>query len=213
MEILKLGPMHFSYNGTTILDLPRLELQAGRIYALTGPNGAGKTTLLKLLGGLIVPSQTEFSPKADVWSASVREIGMVLQHPYLFNFSVFENIALPLRLQKRPKAEIRQRVDSLTERLNLSHLCLRSRHELSGGEIQRIALARALATDPHILLLDEPLANVDLSSQQIIEALLVELNREKQVTIIFSSHDHALAKRLAHRIIHLCQGRLVENLD
>lgn len=198
------------------LDNINLSINYGELFALVGPNGAGKTTLLRILDLLDEPTSGE------VWLEGARvdysgrdrhllrrRIGFVPQKPILFNTSVFNNVAYGLKVRGLSYAEIRKRVNEILEMVELAGLENRNALTLSGGESQRVSLAQALITEPALLLLDEPTANLDHKSTLIIEETLSRINREQKTTIVMASHELLQVERLADRIAMLNEGRVV----
>jgi len=189
----------------------------GDFVAVVGPSGAGKSTLLRLVGGLDVPdSGRVLIEGADITgqmpAAIRRRVGMVFQTPVLFDASVYDNISYGLRFRRTAQAEISARVSEALRALYLCDLRDRNALTLSGGEAQRVALARILVYRPDLLLLDEPTANLDPYNVSIIEEVLREANRAG-TTIIIVTHNIFQAKRLTRRVAFLLSGELVEIAD
>lgn len=204
------------YHGRTVLDIANLRLEPGRIYALTGPNGAGKSTLLRLLAFLEDPAggslffqgeAVNFASRRSLLALR-RRVALVDQHPVAFSTTVAKNIEFGLKIRKIAKDERTALVHAVLETVRLSQYSHSPATELSGGETQRLALARALAIQPEVLLCDEPTANVDVVNQEIILSVLSQLNREHGVSILFTTHDAKQAEALAHQRLHLEQGLL-----
>lgn len=204
------------YHGRTVLDIANLRLEPGRIYALTGPNGAGKSTLLRLLAFLEDPAggslffqgeAVNFASRRSLLALR-RRVALVDQHPVAFSTTVAKNIEFGLKIRKIAKDERARLVNTVLETVGLSQYSHSPATELSGGETQRLALARALAIQPEVLLCDEPTANVDVVNQEIILSVLSQLNREHGVSILFTTHDAKQAEALAHQRLHLEQGLL-----
>jgi len=204
------------YGTTQILRIDSLNIVAGGIHLIAGPNGAGKTTMLEILCGLTEPSsgtvlfrgQTVFPGRSAV-PVLRTSVTMVLQNPYFFHTSVDRTVSLGLRLKKFPRNEHPRRIDEALKALGIGHLHRRSTSELSGGERQRLALASALATDPAVLILDEPLANIDSSSARALLILLRELADSKPVTILLSAHQLERALGISDSEIYLEEGHIV----
>ena len=205
------------YGDRTILDIPSLEIRRGEIFGLVGPSGAGKSTLLRLLALLEPPTggavrlTLDGARACDYETASIQErrrLAMVFQRPALLNRSVAANIAYGLRV--RGAADSSARVREQIVRVRLEGLENALPHTLSGGEMQRVALARALALDPRILLLDEPTANLDPANVQLIETIIREQNAQRGITVVLVTHNVFQARRLAHRVGLLLEGRLIE---
>ena len=215
MSLYQLEHLTRSYGRRIVLAIDQLEIEAGRMYALLGPNGAGKTTLLNLLAFLDEPStgSLRFRGKA-VGSdraerlALRRQVVLVDQHPIMFSTSVAANIEFGLKIRKIDRAARQRAVQAALETVGLERYREARAHELSGGETQRLALARALALAPTVLLCDEPTASVDTENQAKIAALLRRINAEHGTTIVFTTHDRLQAARLAERTVVLESGRL-----
>ncbi len=202
--------------GRTILDIGSLAIETGRIYGLLGANGAGKTTLLGILGFLEPPTSgsMEFAGrpvrfKRNVLQQLRREVVMVDQHPVLFSTSVYKNIEFGLKVRKVASKQRERIIDEVLEMVDLAVFKRESAQELSGGETQRIALARALALSPRVLLCDEPTSSVDVENQAAIVAILKEINSTRNISIIFTTHDRLQAAGLAHHTLVLEGGSLV----
>jgi ABC-type sugar transport system ATPase subunit len=190
-----------------------LEVSKGDYFVLLGRSGAGKTQLLELICGLTSPDSGKiYLDGEDITHKRVQErgIGMVFQDFSLFpHYSVRDNIAYPLNIRKMQNKEKEKRIDHVAEEMNISHLLSRKPYYLSGGEKQRVALARTLVTDPRVLLLDEPMASVDASLKDSIRRMLRRLNREGQ-TIIHVTHDFGEAISLASRVGVMHNGRIIQ---
>lgn len=200
------------YAGRAVLDLVRLEVTSGDVLALVGPSGAGKSTLLRVLNFLEPPSAGELRfdgqpVPAEPPLAMLRRVTTVFQRPVLLQQSVRDNVAYGLKLRRLP---VDGRVDAALDRVGLSDLARRPAHKLSGGEMQRAALARALVLEPDVLLLDEPTANLDPYNVGLIEAIVREQNRARGTTVILVTHNVFQARRLATRVGLLLNGQLVE---
>src|SRR5881227_3467852 len=184
----------------------------GSLTALLGPSGGGKSTLLRVIAGLERPDSGHVLIRgADVTDvpAQKRGVGFVFQHYAAFkHMTVRENVAFPLRIRKRPKAETAGRVDELLGLVQLASLGERYPSQLSGGQRQRMALARALAAEPRVLLLDEPFGALDARVRQELRAWLVRLHDEVEVTTIFVTHDQEEAMELSDQIVLINDGRI-----
>ena len=190
-----------------------LEISEGTYYVLLGRSGSGKTQLLELIAGL------NRSDSGEIWlngenitkkKIQNRSIGLVFQDYAIFpNMTVFGNIAYSISSGKMNKSLVKERVSKVAGELNISHLLGRSTHHLSGGELQRVALARTLITSPKLLLLDEPMASIDASLKDDIKRLLRRLNRQG-LTIIHVTHDYREAVSLATRVGVIHNGRIIQ---
>ena len=194
------------FKGKRILGPIGLKLVKGDISVILGPNGSGKTTLLKSLHGIIKIKHGAISwscPKSE----SMAKQMFVFQSPVMLRRSVFENLTYPLTLCKTPKAEINRLADEWVSRISLKEVIHVAATRLSGGEKQKLALARALITKPEMLFLDEPTASLDGKTTLEIEKLL-QNSAENGTTIMMSTHDIGQAKRLAKNILFLNKGKL-----
>jgi sulfate transport system ATP-binding protein len=184
----------------------------GSLTALLGPSGSGKSTLLRVIAGLEQPDAGQvLLGDEDVTArpARTRGVGMVFQHYAAFkHMTVWDNVAFGLTIQKRPKAEVRQRVHELLELVQLEGLAKRYPAQLSGGQRQRMALARALAVEPQVLLLDEPFGALDARVRKELREWLRRLHDEVHVTTIIVTHDQEEAMEVAGQIVVLNEGRV-----
>lgn len=200
----------------TILQVPSVELREGEVLALVGHNGAGKTTLLQVLALVLQPTTGTVYFRGEVVSNSNalrirRCMAAVLQQPLLLDTTVFKNVAVGLQIRKVPKKEINRLVPPWLERLGVAHLAKESVRGLSGGEAQRVSLARALVLNPQVLFLDEPFSALDTPTR---EALLKELNiilTEQNMAAVFVTHDYREIPRLANRVTELDGGLVLRS--
>src|SRR5438309_1958616 len=196
----------------TALDSVSLEVPEGSLTALLGPSGSGKSTLLRIIAGLEMPDTGRVMIDGDDVSdvrPQKRGIGFVFQHYAAFtHMSVRENIAFGLQIRKRPKEEIRARVDELLEIVGLTKWAGQRPSQLSGGQRQRMALARALAIDPRVLLLDEPFGALDAKVRAELRRWLRRLHDEQGVTTVLVTHDQEEAMDVADRIAVMNEGRI-----
>lgn len=200
-----------------VLNVKKLSFQKGKIYGLIGPSGAGKSTLLRLVNLLEEPTTgsiffhgQKISKSEHMGTAVQQEMTMVFQKPLLFNTTVGENIAYGLKARRFKKEEVQKKVTVFLEKIGLAEFAGRKALTLSGGEAQRVALARAVAFEPSLLLLDEPTANLDPFNVELLEKLILDLNRNAGMTIILVTHNIFQARRVAQEIIFLYGGRIVE---
>lgn len=202
------------YDGRKVLDVETLLIDGGGLYGIIGPNGAGKSTLLNLIAGLMKPSGGSLLYGGEEnASAPYRDMTLVFQKPYLIRTTVEKNISYPLKLRGWDDTRIEERVRELTEDLGLSGFRKQKSWKLSGGETQKVALARALSFRPKLLLLDEPTANVDPSTTAEIERMLRKINEKEGTTIILITHNLVQAKRLCDKVLFMNQGKMVEYGD
>lgn len=200
------------YGDFVALDNVDFSVPSGSLTALLGPSGSGKSTLLRAIAGLDHPdSGTVTINGVDVTGVPPqrRGIGFVFQHYAAFkHMTVRDNVAFGLKIRKRPKSEVKEKVDNLLEVVGLSGFQTRYPNQLSGGQRQRMALARALAVDPQVLLLDEPFGALDAKVREDLRAWLRRLHDEVNVTTVLVTHDQAEALDVADRIAVLNQGRI-----
>ena len=187
-------------------------IEKGKLIGLLGPSGSGKTTILRMIAGLENPDSGEIVIDGKVVNdipASKRGIGFVFQNYALFRYmTVFDNIAFGLKIQKKSKKFIKERVNELVELVGLRGFEKRYPAQLSGGQRQRVAFARALATQPHLLLLDEPFAAIDAKVRQELRSWLKDMIERLGVTSIFVTHDQSEAIEVADEIIITNKGRI-----
>jgi sulfate transport system ATP-binding protein len=200
------------YGDFAALDNVDFEVPSGSLTALLGPSGSGKSTLLRAIAGLDLPDTGTITINGrDVTGVPPqrRGIGFVFQHYAAFkHLTVRDNVAFGLKIRKRPKAEIKEKVDNLLEVVGLAGFQTRYPNQLSGGQRQRMALARALAVDPEVLLLDEPFGALDAKVREDLRAWLRRLHDEVHVTTVLVTHDQAEALDVADRIAVLNKGRI-----
>ena len=210
VELTKFYP-----NATTpSVDRIDLSIEPGMLFALLGTSGCGKTTTLKMIAGLLEPTSGEITfdgrPVARV-PAERRNVAMVFQKPLLFpNMTIGENVAFGLRMKKVDKARIREQVRRMLGLVRLPDVQDRRSGELSGGQEQRVSLARALVTNPDVLLLDEPLSQLDANLRVEMRDLIRSIQRELGLTTIFVTHDQEEAVMLADQIALMQHGRLLQ---
>ncbi len=194
------------------LDDVDLDVASGRLTALLGPSGGGKSTLLRIIGGLDEADSGSVvidGVEATGIPAQRRNVGFVFQHYAAFkHLSVYRNVAFGLEIRKRPKAEIRQRVQELLELVHLDQFADRLPSQLSGGQRQRMALARALAVEPRVLLLDEPFGALDAKVRKELRDWLRRLHDEVHVTTVFVTHDQEEALEVADSLVVINHGRI-----
>jgi len=214
MPIIEVQNLCKEYPGKKALIGINFKVENGEIFALIGPNGAGKTTLLRILDLLDEPSS------GTIWFQGVkvnyssnrqpirRRIGMVFQQTVLFNTSVFKNVSYALKVRGEDDENIEKRVKESLKIVQLEGFENKNALKLSGGEAQRVALAQALVTEPELLLLDEPTANLDPRNVSIVEEVLSWMNQEHKITIIMATHNMFQAETLANRAALLLEGRI-----
>jgi ABC-type Fe3+/spermidine/putrescine transport system ATPase subunit len=212
MGELQLKNLTIRYGSATVIRDFNLAVLDGEMVSLLGPSGTGKTTVLKAVAGLIQHHEGEITidgqPVKDL-PPEKRKAVMVFQKSLLFPFmNVEQNIGFGLRMQGRREREIRREIDQIMQLTELTGLGSRKVHELSGGQQQRVSLARALVLKPAVLLLDEPLSNLDANLRQQMRELIQDIQAETRITTLFVTHDQAEALMISHRVGLLLEGRL-----
>lgn len=198
-----------AYEDKTVLNLTGGTIKNASRTAIIGPNGAGKSTLINLIAGLDQATEGSVS-YGNSKQVPRQDITLVFQKPYLLTATVEKNIAYPLKLRKWETGDIEKRVAELCRELNLTELRKKKSWKLSGGETQKVALARALSFHPKVLLLDEPTANIDPATTAEIEKMLIKINQREQTTILLITHNLAQARRVCDRCMFLKDGVLIE---
>ncbi|MBC2716249.1 MAG: ATP-binding cassette domain-containing protein [Desulfobacteraceae bacterium] len=197
------------------MDISKLDIQSGNIYTLSGPNGAGKTTFLNILSFLLIPSSGRLAylnipvKYNEKYLQQLRKsVILVDQHPILFSTSVYKNIEFGLKVRKISRKKRKTIIESALDLVDMKMFINADARHLSGGETRRIAIARAIACSPDVLLLDEPTADLDLESRLTIENIIREIHARKDITIIFCTHDLSQASRLTSKNIYFLNGQI-----
>ncbi|MCD4794354.1 MAG: ABC transporter ATP-binding protein [Bacteroidales bacterium] len=210
--MLKLNNININYNDFSLTNFS-LNIEKGDYYVILGESGAGKSIILELIAGIIHPdSGTIHLNGKDITKVSIqkREIGIVFQDYAVFpHLNVFDNIAYPIRSKRLSKKDIRNNVLKTAEKLEIKHLLKRKTNDLSGGELQRVALARTLILKPKCLLLDEPLVSLDVRLRENLRELLRKLNNQGQ-TIVHVTHEYEEALSLSGKIAVMHNGKLIQ---
>lgn len=209
---LSLRDIAVNKGGRRVLDVPALDVLPGELLAVVGPNGAGKSTLVQVAALLERPAQGEVLFDGERVGRNVlpyrRRMAVVFQEPLLLDTTVENNVRSGLALRGAPRADQRQRAAQWVERLDIAHLAERSARTLSGGEAQRTSLARALALEPEVLVLDEPFAALDAPTRAALIDDLDEILGSSRITTVFVTHDRSEALRLGHRVAVLIDARV-----
>ncbi|MCB0077476.1 MAG: ABC transporter ATP-binding protein [Anaerolineales bacterium] len=212
----RLSLRHMGQRALALSELS-LDIPAGRVTALLGPSGSGKSTTLKLIAGLLTPTAGDirFDGQSVVTlPPEKRDVAMVFQNHLLFPFlTVAENVGFGLKMRRTPPDQIRTRVDALLDVVQLQGLGERRPEALSGGQAQRVALARALIVEPRLLLLDEPLSNLDRHLREEMRQLILTVQQAYGITTIIVTHDQEEALLLAEQIALLLDGELAQAGD
>lgn len=214
--LLEIRNLEVKRGGAAVLDIPCLSLSAGEVLCLIGPNGAGKSTLLLTLARLLKSSKGDivFKGKRIESNNSMltyrRSLSMVFQEPLLFDTTVLENVASGLKIRGMRQDEMKQVAADCLERFGIGHIAGRSARKLSGGEAQRTSLARAFATKPEMVFLDEPFSSLDPPTRESLIDDLDRVLRETGTTTIMATHDQVEALRLSDRIAVMNQGQIVQ---
>ncbi len=210
--MLELKNISTKYDSFFLEDIS-LSVEKGDYFVLLGASGAGKTLILEIIAGIIKADQGEIIlDNENITNKKIqkREIGLVFQDLAVFpHLSVKENIGYPLKNNKINKSVIREKINNISKNLNIDHILNRKPSTLSGGELQRVALARTLVSDPKILLLDEPLSSIDIQLKNELRKLLRRINKAGQ-TIIHVTHDYEEAVLLADKVSVLNEGKLLQ---
>ncbi|MDS1308718.1 spermidine/putrescine ABC transporter ATP-binding protein PotA [Marinobacter xiaoshiensis] len=208
--LLSLSGISKQFDGKTVLDELSLTIDDGEFITLLGPSGCGKTTLLRMMAGFEHPDEgTVTLSGVDITQTPPehRPLNTVFQNYALFpHMSVFDNVAYGLKMEKRPKAEIAERVEEALAMVQLEDFARRKPHQLSGGQQQRVAIARAVVKRPKMLLLDEPLSALDYKLRRTMQVELKRLQRELGITFVFVTHDQEEALSMSDRIVVLKDG-------
>jgi len=214
MPAYRIRSLIHSYDGSPVLDIPSLDLAAGQTFVFTGPNGSGKTTLLSILALLLKPVSgsvllqgIEAAENRD--HTLRRRVTLIHQKPVLFSTTVRGNVGYGLHAVGLPSKEIRVRADRILEKMKLQDLADKQARKLSGGEAQRVVLARGLVLETPIVLLDEPTNSLDDASRPALYDLLREAGRRGS-TILIATHDPGIVASLNPSVIRMDQGRIVD---
>ncbi|MBR5540151.1 MAG: ABC transporter ATP-binding protein [Clostridia bacterium] len=211
-EIISLKDITVSFDGEKVLDGLNLNISDGEFVTLLGPSGCGKTTTLRIIGGFVFPdSGNVFFDGKDMADlpAHKRQVNTIFQRYALFpHLNVEDNVAFGMRVQRKDKAEIRETVDHMLKLVNLVGFNKRRIDTLSGGQQQRVAIARALANNPRVLLLDEPLAALDLKLRKDMQVELKNIQKSLGITFIYVTHDQEEALSMSDTVVVMDNGKI-----
>lgn len=213
-HIIQFEKVSKHFDDLTILDKVSFTIEKGKFYTLLGPSGCGKTTILRLIAGFLSADSGEIllnGEKVTNLPPDKRRVNTVFQDYALFpHMNVFDNVAFGLALKKRPKEEIKQRVEEALRLVRLSGYENRQIHEMSGGQRQRVAIARAIINEPEVLLLDEPLSALDLKLRTQMQYELRALQKRLGITFIFVTHDQEEALAMSDQIFIMAEGKIMQ---
>ncbi len=216
MADLELKNITKRFGKVTALNDVSFDIQDGEFFVLLGPTGAGKTTTLRVIAGLEKQDRGSVlfdGQPVDDMSPADRDTAFVFQQYSLYpTMTVYDNLAFPLRspLRKKPELEIKQRVEKTAQILRIGHLLARKTGHLSGGEMQRVSIGRAIVREPQIFLMDEPLSNLDAKLREALRIELQHIQKTQSSTTLFVTHDQVEALTMADRIAVLNSGRIVQ---
>lgn len=215
--LMKVSNLIYNTSNKNILTIPHLSIRQGEVVGIMGPNGAGKSTMLKLLSLLESPSEgCIFYREKEIQGDSIpislrRKFAIALQQSLLLDTSVFQNVALGLKLRNQPKTYIQERVEYWLEAFRIGHLAKKQASQLSGGEAQRVNLARAMILDPEVLFLDEPFSALDFPTKIQLLKDFKNVLGSTQTTTLFISHDIMEIKYLTESLIILMEGEIKQS--
>jgi multiple sugar transport system ATP-binding protein len=214
MATLAVNRLIKKFGSTVAVDDVTLEFPDGKLTVLVGPSGCGKTTLLRILAGLEEPTEGHVLVDGKEVTAVPpwdRNVAMVFQSYALYpHMTVFKNMAFPLEAKKTPRSEIKRRVEAAAESIGIEKLLHRYPRELSGGQMQRVALGRAIVRKPEVFLMDEPLSNLDAQLRVYMRAELKRLQKDLGVTSIYVTHDQAEAMTMADQLVVMNRGKVLQ---
>jgi tungstate transport system ATP-binding protein len=208
---IKLENIKKIYNGKTVLNVKNLTIKENIITGILGPNGSGKTTMMKIIADLLEPESGRIIYNGQYFNKIKDNLTYVSHNSYLFNDTVYENIAAPLKFREKENSYIEKRVKELIKMFKIGYLKDKNALNLSGGEKQKVSLARALSFNPEILIIDEPTANIDPNFIKLIESTLKSINEKYKTTILIVTHNTAQSFRLCDEIVFMKDGCVIEH--
>lgn len=199
------------FGDKTILNIDQLEFKAGMITGIIGPNGSGKSTLMKIIAGLDKEYTGLLHIDGQVMNKEIcKDMTLVFQKPYLINMDVYSNIAYPLKIRGLSQVEIKNKTDKMIELLQLKEIMKQNARSLSGGEMQKVALARAIVFEPKLLLLDEPTSNIDPKTMQLMETAIKYINQCCNTTVVLVTHNIRQLQRVCSQAVFMLDGKVLE---
>ncbi|MBG0763333.1 MAG: ABC transporter ATP-binding protein [Tissierellales bacterium] len=210
---IKLENIKKIYNGKTVLNVKNLTIKENIITGILGPNGSGKTTMMKIIADLLEQESGRIIYNGQYFNKIKDNLTYVSHNSYLFNDTVYENIAAPLKFREKENSYIEKRVKELIKMFKIGYLKDKNALNLSGGEKQKVSLARALSFNPEILIIDEPTANIDPNFIKLIESTLKSINEKYKTTILIVTHNTAQSFRLCDEIVFMKDGCVIEHKD
>ena len=211
-NIIELKNITMSFENEKVLDAINLNIHDKEFITLLGPSGCGKTTTLRIIAGFLTPEEGDIifsGEKINNVPAYKRQVNTIFQRYALFpHLNVFENVAFGLRIKKLPEKEVKEKVEEMLKLVNLSGMEKRKIHNLSGGQQQRVAIARAIANNPRVLLLDEPLAALDLKLRKDMQNELKKIQQQLGITFVFVTHDQEEALSMSDRVVVMDNGKI-----
>ncbi len=216
MASVRLGKVSRKFGSHTALNNLDLDIANGEFFVLLGPTGAGKTTTLRLIAGLDSPNSGSISiAEQDVkdWSAAERDVALVFQYYSLYpHYTVKQNLEFPLKskVRRMSQQEMDQRVAKAAKTLRIEHLMERKTDRLSGGEMQRVSIGRAIVREPRVFLMDEPLSNLDAKLRELLRSELKDLQMKLGATFLYVTHDQVEAMSMGDKVGVLNQGRIIQ---
>jgi multiple sugar transport system ATP-binding protein len=204
MSNLRIENLTKKYENTKALDNFSLEIKSGEFMVLLGPSGCGKTTAVRCIAGLISPSSGQIyigDKLVNDLPPKDRDVAMVFQNFALYpHMSVYDNIAFPLKMKKKSKLYVEQKINDVADLLGMKDLLGRKPKELSGGQMQRVALGRALVREPKVFLMDEPLSNLDAKLRMYMRTEIKKLQKKVGITTLYITHDQIEAMSMADKV-------------
>ncbi len=200
-----------AYDNNVKLKIKELTIPSGIICGIIGSNGAGKSTFMRIISGLDNDYRGSVYYGDDLLDKLPRmSVTMVFQKPYMLRTTVENNIAYPMKLRRWDKNKIKERVNELIEKFEMQNQAKQKAWNLSGGETQKVALARALSFKPELLLLDEPTSNIDPKTLNLMESMLIDSNKNEKTTIIIVTHNIQQARRICHQVLLFDNGKIID---